>query len=101
VSQRTADVVVMERAADAPFLPAGAEHEMFDDQLAAPFEQVGEGFTAVRPVKHIRLVDPDPRQGADLSGQFVVLAGVCLLFQQQRLARCEPLVARYHLVVRH
>jgi hypothetical protein len=42
--------VAMERAADAPFLPAGAEHEMFDDQLAAPFEQVGEGFIAVRPV---------------------------------------------------
>jgi len=35
------DVIDLERAADATLLPPGAEHKMFDDQLAAAVEEVG------------------------------------------------------------
>src|SRR5262249_8524509 len=50
-----------ERAALAPLLPVGCEHEMVDDQLRTPGEQVAERDLAVRSVEHVRLVDAHPR----------------------------------------
>ena len=35
------DTVDLERTDDAALLPAGTEHKMLDDQLAAPVEEVG------------------------------------------------------------
>src|SRR6266446_4585828 len=59
-----AHVVGPERATDAALPPPGAEHEMIDDQLAAPVEQIGEGFPAVERVEDIFLLHPDPRRSA-------------------------------------
>jgi hypothetical protein len=44
-------------AADAAFLPSRPEHEVLDEKLAAPGEQVGKCFPAVRPLENIGLVD--------------------------------------------
>src|SRR6516165_9424590 len=64
--ERAVDMVGSKRAADTAFLPAGAEHEMLDYQLAAPVEQVNQGLLAVRPVEHVGLFDLDVRQLAPL-----------------------------------
>lgn len=54
------DVVGSERAADAPRRPAGTEHEMMDDQLAAPIKQIGERLLPVRSFENILLLYLDP-----------------------------------------
>src|SRR6202022_4167906 len=43
------EIVGPERAALAPLLPVGREHEMVDNQLRASGEQVAERDLAVRP----------------------------------------------------
>src|SRR5260370_33132152 len=63
------EIVGPERAALAPLLPVGREHEMVDDQLRAPGEQVAERDLAVRPIEHVRLVDADPREIVPLLAQ--------------------------------
>src|SRR5262249_44910758 len=54
------EIVGPERTALAPLLPFRREHEMVDDQLRAPGEQVAERDLAVRSVEHVRLVDGYP-----------------------------------------
>src|SRR5215831_16842566 len=58
--ERAFDVIDLERAADATLLPARTEHEMLDDKLAAPVEQISERFLTLRAVEEIGLVDLDP-----------------------------------------
>jgi hypothetical protein len=52
-------MVDLERAADTALLPSRTEHEMFDDQLAAAVEEVGERLLAIRCVEDVRLLDLD------------------------------------------
>jgi hypothetical protein len=47
VDVRALAVVGVERAADASFLPIGAEHEVVDDQLTLAPEEVRERLRAV------------------------------------------------------
>ena len=56
------NMIGQERTARATFLPflIRAEHEMIDDQLAAPIEEVGERLLALRTVEPIGLFDLDP-----------------------------------------
>ncbi|MGA9006212.1 MAG: hypothetical protein WB495_04800, partial [Xanthobacteraceae bacterium] len=51
--------------------PAGAEHEVIDDELALAAEQIGQGFLAVRPFEHVFLFDLFPGQFAALAAEFV------------------------------
>ena len=50
------------RAARASFGPARSEHEVIDDQLAAAIKRSASFLFAIRPVKHIFLLDFFPRQ---------------------------------------
>src|SRR6516164_2177042 len=95
------DVVGVEGAADAALFPAGAEHEVLDDQLAAPLEKVGEGYLAPRPVEDIGLLDLDPGHLAALPAQFVARPGKLLLLRQQRPARDQPFVLRHDVRMVH
>ena len=90
VRQHAVDAVAEERAADAAFAPAGAEHEVVDDQLAAAVEEVGERLAAVRAVEDILLLDSLPRQFAALSGEGFALPGEGFFLAQQLAARGEP-----------
>jgi hypothetical protein len=81
------DVVALERTADARIGPARTEHEMLDDELAAPGEEIAQRLFPVGAVEHVLLVDPDPRQRAALGAQLVAPPGPRLLLGQQRLAR--------------
>ena len=93
VNQRTHGVVEFERAADAAFRPVRAEHEVLDDELAAPVEQVGERLLAVRAVEHVVLLDLDPGQRATFGAQLVAQAGEFLFLAQEFLACGKPFVA--------
>jgi hypothetical protein len=88
-----------ERAAGAGLFPAGAEHEVLHDQLAAPLEQLRQGARAVRGVEHVGLGDVHPGQRTALAGDLVLQAGEVFLAGQQRLALGQPLVGRHHGVV--
>ncbi|MNN68399.1 hypothetical protein D3C81_1841060 [compost metagenome] len=75
------EMVGEERAAGAAFAPSFGEHEVVDQQLTAPGEQVGEAQLAVRAVKTVGLFQLDPGQGAAGGGQFVALVGEGLFMQ--------------------
>lgn len=62
--QRAFDMIGSEGTADAARFPTGAEHEVMDDQLAAPVEQIGERHVATERIEDIFLLDLHPRQGA-------------------------------------
>src|SRR5690606_41992592 len=51
----------------AALIPVRSEHEMVDQQLAAPIEQIGKVFPPRRRIEHVILVDLHPRQGLPLS----------------------------------
>jgi hypothetical protein len=74
VDRHAVGVVGHERAARAALLPAGAEHEVLDEELAPAGEQRGERARAVRGVEDVVLLDPLPRQGAALAGDLVAEA---------------------------
>ena len=38
-----------------PSFPIGAEHEVIDDQLGAPVEEIGERESAIRPLEPVGL----------------------------------------------
>src|ERR1700730_3095298 len=95
------DMIDLERAAHATLLPPGTEHEMFDDQLAAPVEEIAERRLAIRRVEDRRLFDLDPRQLAALPAQLNAQPSKIPLLAQVLLARGEPFVLRYDSVVRH
>src|SRR5438105_1719684 len=101
VHESALDMVDFERAADAALLPAGTEHEMLDDQLAAAVEQVGERLLALRTIEHIGLFDLDPWQVAPLRAQLVAQTGEFLFLGQMRLARGQPLLSRDNPMVHH
>ena len=69
------EMIGEERAARAAFLPAGTEHEVIDEQLAAAAEQVGERLLAAGPVEHVALVDLNPGQFAALPAELVAARG--------------------------
>jgi hypothetical protein len=101
VHQRPVDVVGVERTAHATLPPPGAEHEMLDDQLAAPIEEVGERLPARRAIEHIGLFDLDPGQFAALCAQLVAQPGELLFSRQMRLARGQPLVSHNDPMMHH
>jgi hypothetical protein len=82
---RPVEVIGEERAAGASRLPAGLEHEVIGDELAAPVEQLGQGLAAALGLEHVVLVDPHPRQGAPRRGDLVAPAHMRLFLRQQCL----------------
>ena len=60
--QRAIAVIGKKGTTGASGLPAGTQHEMVDDQLAAAAEQIGQAFLARRSIENLRLFDLDPGQ---------------------------------------
>ena len=73
-----------------PSLPVRAEHEVVDDELAAPVEQVGERDLSLRRVEDVVLVDLDPGQLAPLRASSSRWRVSSFSLREQRLARGEP-----------
>jgi len=88
------DVVGQEGAALAAFGPAGAEHEVVDDQLAATAEQVGEAEFAVGALEAVGFFYFYPGQGAAFGAEFVSFAGEGFFMGQMLTAGGEPFFPR-------
>src|SRR5215469_15542728 len=69
------------------------EHEMVEEELRAPSEEIRERGVAFVGLKPILLVDPNPRQFQTPLCQLVAAPGQLLLCLEQVQARCEPLLA--------
>jgi hypothetical protein len=74
-------------------LVARAEHEVVDEQLRAPVEQLEERLVAIVRVEAVLLLHRYTRQLASLPRDLVAEPGVLLLTGEQLLACGEPLFA--------
>jgi hypothetical protein len=74
------EVVGLERATFAALLPTGSEHEVIDDQLAPPVEEVGKRLLATGPIEDVLLVYSLSGKLAALTAQFIAKKGELLFF---------------------
>jgi hypothetical protein len=82
-------------ASGAAFLPARAEHEVIDDQLAAAVEKIGKSFSSGGGFKYVGLFHFFPGKFAALAAEFIAQAGEIFLFDQKFLPSGEPFGWRY------
>jgi hypothetical protein len=99
--QPVGDLVGARRAARAAVVPARVEHEVPDDQLPAPLEQIDQARLAARSLEHVVLDDLDHRQLAPLGVQGVTRPGHRLLLCEQLDAGRAPLLSRYDVGKTH
>src|SRR4051812_25774148 len=92
--QDTADGVGDRRVDRAAGRVARAEHEVVDEQLRPPVEQLVERPFACVSVEAVLLLHPHPRKLAPLPGELVAEPRVLLLADQELLARGAPLLPR-------
>ena len=101
VQVRLVEAVGNGRAARAGFVPVGVEHEVIDDQLRTPSEQIHEQGFAILGVEAVGLVEADPRQIPPPAGQLVVQAGQLLFSPKQLKPGVEPLGTGSDAMIRH
>ena len=87
------ELVATGGAGGAAVVPRRIEHEVVDDQLALPVEEVGQGHRALGALEGVVLLDGHHGQAAAVRVEGVLLAGELLLPGQQRLAGLQPLVS--------
>jgi hypothetical protein len=78
-----------------------AEHEVIDEELRAPSEEVRQRGATFIGLESILLVDPNPRQLLPSSRQLVAAPRELFLRLEQLEPRCQPLFARPGHVCRH
>src|SRR5579872_4559904 len=93
------EVVCPEGARLASFLPIRAKHEVVDDQLGAPIEQIGKREPAVRSFKPIGFFHALPGQGPPAPRQDIALPHELFLGCEQVTARLQPFLTRHDLVL--
>ena len=76
-----------------PFSHSGVEHEVHEDQLQPPVEEVEQRLLAVRAGEHVGLVDLDHRQPAALGAERVAATRQLLLLLPE--APCERSATRH------
>src|SRR6266446_2700505 len=89
------------RAGRTPCFVVGPEHEVVDEELRAPPEEVGQRGAPLVGLESILLVDPDPRQLLPSPRQLVAAPRELLLRLEQLEPRCEPLFTCPGHVLRH
>src|SRR5258708_27329776 len=92
MGQTAGEVVRQVRAAWAAVLPARIKHEMVDNQLTAPVEEVEQTHLTGWTLEVVLLVDLDHRQSAPFRIEPVSRVGGFLFLEEQLLARNEPLL---------
>src|SRR5262245_22045158 len=95
------DVIAQERATDATLFQAMPHHEVIDDQLTAPVEQIGKRPLALRRIEYVLLLNLHPGQRAPLGGNKIAHARERLLAFEMCLARREPFVLGHDSIVLH
>ena len=71
-----------------------SEHEVVDEQLGSPLEQLGERLLAFLGIEPVPFAYGHPRQVATFLGELVAEPGVLLLANEQLLACFVPLFPR-------
>ena len=71
---------------------------MIDNQLGAPVEEIGEGKSAIRPLKLVGLFHALPRHRHSTARQRITLVREFLLGSKQFKARLQPFLARNDLI---
>src|ERR1700687_4846954 len=94
VHDAAVEVIGDERAARAALLPVRTEHEVIDDELAAPAEEIAQGLLAARSIEDVLLVHPHPGQLPPLGAERVPLPGKGLVLGEQLLSGAQPLGLR-------
>ena len=79
----------------------GPEHEVVDEELRAPSEEVCQRGAPFIGLESILLVDPNPRQFLPPPRQLVAAPRELLLRLEQLEPRCEPLFTCPGRVLRH
>src|SRR4051812_42032938 len=97
VGDGAVEVVGDERAAGASRVllvdpEPEAEHEVVDEQLGAPVEELGQGLPPVVRLEDVLLLDRYPRQLLAAAGELVALPHVLLLGVEQLAPRRQPLL---------
>jgi hypothetical protein len=90
-----ADLVDEHRAPVASRVLIRAEHEVVEEQLSAPLEQLRQRGLAGRTVEDVVLVDADHRQPSALGRERVPRPGGVLFLGKELLIRCLPLRRGY------
>src|SRR5579875_505923 len=99
VNRDAVEIVGPEGAGLAPRLPIRAEHEVIDDELGAPLEEIGEGDPARRPLEAVRLLHTLPGHRHPPTRQRIPLAREFLLGGEQLEPRLQPIFVRNDLVL--
>src|SRR5580765_8291981 len=86
-----ADLIDEHRAPAAANILVRTEHEVVEEQLRAPFEQVGQRDLAFRAFEGVLLLDPDSRKAAAPGRERVPRPGRFFLLDEQCVTRCLPL----------
>src|SRR2546427_13243139 len=79
----------------------GPEHEVVDEELRAPAEEVSQRGLSLLGLEFVRLVDPDPRQLLPSPRQLVAAPRVLFLRVEQLEPGCKPLFTCPGFVLRH
>src|SRR5918998_1645559 len=90
-AQGNVDPVRDRRAGRTPCRVVRPEHEVVDEELRAPSEEVCQRGAALVGLESILLVDPNPRQLLPPLRQLVAAPGELLLRPEQLEPRGEPL----------
>ena len=93
MDEHTFHVIDLERTSDALPILARAHHEMFDEQLAASIEQIGERHLPLRRIEDVRFLNLDPGQCTALATQLVALSRELLFLGQECSSRLEPFLS--------
>jgi hypothetical protein len=101
VDDGTVDVIRHERAAWAGFGVFRSEHEMEDEQLRAPVEQLSQCLRSLLGLEAVGLLDGHPRQLPALARELVAAASQLLLPLEQLGPGGKPLLARSDPVLCH
>src|SRR5688572_23924799 len=89
------------RAGGTARLVVGSEHEVVDEQLRAPSEEILQRRAAVVGLEGVVLVDPDPRQLLPLPRHCIAAMRQLLLGLEKVKARREPVFPCSGHVCRH
>src|SRR5579885_2512750 len=98
---RLGEAVRNHRAGGAARRPVGSEHEMVDEELRAPAEEVGERGAPAIGLEAVLLLDLDPGQLLPPPRQLVAAPRQLLLRLQQIEPRRQPFLACPGGVCRH
>src|SRR5688572_3224032 len=79
-------------------LVVGPEHEVVDEELRAPSEQICQRGAPFIRLESVLLVDPNPRQLLTSPCQLVAAPRQLLFRLEQFLPACKPFLSTYYLV---